>query len=371
MAKRRGNGEGSIFQKPDGSWCAVFTVGHNENGKRKRRYVYGRTKGEILQKLDQARSDARSGLAVEPSRLTVGEFIDNWMTTSAEQRLRPTTRVTYDSLIKKHLKPHLGGVRLSHLDHLKLEAWQAALTRGKVSVRTRRSAFVLLGTILKRGVRLGLIARNPLERVEKPRPEAVEIQVLSPDQVRKLLEKAKGHRHEALFVLAVTTGARQGELFGLEWRDVDLDAGVLTIQRTLIEAAGKISVGPPKTKSSRRSVELPANAVEALRAHRRRQPATPHPTARIFLDTEGKPLRKSNFIRREWHPLLEKAELPKVKFHSLRHTHVTILLAAGGNLRAVSERVGHSRTSTTSDVYAHSVQGMQRELVEKLDRVFG
>jgi integrase len=371
MAKRRGNGEGSIYQDRTGRWCALLTVGHNENGKRRRRYLYGATKAEVLEKLHATQADARTGLLVEPNRLTLGEFVRHWMKTSAEQRVRPTTLVTYRSLLDRNVVPYLSGTRLDKLQHVHLDAWHAQMERNGASMRTRRSAHVLLGTILRRAVKLGLIARNPLDRVDKPRVPEVEIQAFTPDQVRVLLDAARGHRLEALFVLAVTTGARQGELFGLEWRDVDLDAGMLTIQRTLLEAACKLSVGEPKTRKSRRSLNLPVQAVEALRTHRSRLPAVPHPTMRIFTDTEGRPLRKSNFIRRDWHPLLAKADLSYLKFHSLRHSHVTMLLAAGGNLKAVSERVGHSRTSMTSDVYAHAVQGMQQELADKLDQLIG
>lgn len=371
MAKRRGNGEGSIYRDSKGRWVAVLTVGHNENGRRRRRYLYAATKTEILEKLNQARADLHAGLNSPRSRITVAEMIHHWLKTSAEQRVRPTTLVTYCCLLDRHVKPYLGGTRLEKLDHIHLDAWHAAMERDGASTRTRRAAHVLLGTILRRAVRLGVLNRNPLDRIEKPRVCAVEAPVLTPEQVRVLLEAARDHRFEALFVLAVTTGARQGELFGLEWRDVDLEAGVLSIHRSLVEAAGQISVGQPKTQKSRRSLDLPQNALQALLAHRARLGATPHPMARIFSDTEGRPLRKSNFIRREWHPLLQRAGLPRVKFHALRHTHVTVLLAAGGNLKAVSERVGHSRTSMTSDVYAHAVQGMQRELAEKLDRLFG
>ncbi len=117
-------------------------------------------------------------------------------------------------------------------------------------------------------------------------------------------------------------------------------------------------------------MDLPAYAVQALRRHRTRSGAIPHPATLLFTDTEAHPLRKSNFTRRTWHPLLKKAKLPKVKFHSLRHSHITTLLATGGNLKAVSERVGHSCTSMTADVYAHAVEGMQGELAAKLDQLF-
>jgi len=370
MTKRRGNGEGAVYEA-NGRWCAALTVGHDGNGKRKRRYLYAETKKALLEKIDATRSDARMGLLVEPIRQTVGEYLKHWMQTSAAQRVRPTTLYTYEGLAAKHITPHIGGTRLDKLSHMHLEAWNATLERLGVSAHTRRAAHVLLGTVLRKAVRSRILARNPMDQVDKPRVAKKEVAVLSPADVRKLLETARGHRLEALFVLAVSTGARQGELFGLEWRDFDAEAGALSIQRTLIEVDGRITIGEPKTSKSRRSLDLPAYAVEALRAHRQRQPATPHPTARIFSDTEGQPLRKSNFIRRDWHPLLERAELRRTKFHALRHTHVTMLLAAGGNLKAVSERVGHSRTSMTSDVYTHAVQGQQRELADTLERMFG
>jgi len=274
-------------------------------------------------------------------------------------------------LVDLHVIPDLGGVRLKQLEPMNVRVWQTALEKRGVSSHQRQAVYVLLKTILKNAIRLNLLARNPLDAIDKPRTVNKELQVLSPDEVRHLLESTTHHRLHALIALAVSTGARQGELFGLQWRDIDLAAGVMTIQRTLVEVSGHIEFGEPKTARSRRRVQLPRNAVQALREHRGRCPALPHPTMLVFTDTEGNPLRRSNFIRRIWHPLLAKAELPRVKFHSLRHSHITNLLAAGGNLKAVSDRVGHSRTSMTADVYAHAVDGMQEELVRKLDQQLG
>lgn len=369
--KRRGNGEGSIYRRSDGKWCATLTVGYDANGKRRRRYVYGRTKADVLSKLDALRSNTRAGIAVEPSRVTIGEYAESWVETVAKQRVRPTTLANYKRLVKLHVIPHIGGLRLDRLAPLHLQSWQAALEQAGVSPSQRHAAYVLLKTVLSQALRLGLIARNPLDAIDRPRISRKELQILAPAEVRQLLEAAEGHRLKPLLVLAVATGARQGELFGLQWRDVDLETGVLTIQRTLVEVSGHIEFGEPKTKRSRRRVDLPRYAVEALRAYRSKQPATPHPATLIFTDTLGHPLRRSNFTRRVWHKLLEKSNLPRVKFHSLRHSHITTLLAEGANLKAVSERVGHSRTSMTADVYAHAVEGMQRELASTLDRLYG
>ena len=368
---RRGNGEGSVYRRSDGKWCANLTVGYDENGKRKRHYLYGRTKAEVLDKLGGLRSDARAGIVAEPSRVTVGEYADNWIETVAKQRVRSTTLANYKRLVKLHIVPQIGGLRLTRLTPLHLQSWQVALEKAGVSPSQRHAAHVLLKTVLSHALKLGLIGRNPLDAIDRPRVETKELQVLDPGQVRKLLETAEGHRLKPLLVLAVATGARQGELFGLQWRHIDLEAGVLTIQRTHVEVSGHIEFGEPKTKRSRRRVDLPRYAVEALKAHRSQQPAIPHPATLVFTDTSGNPLRRSNFTRRVWHKLLEKAKLPRVKFHSLRHSHITTLLAEGANLKAVSDRVGHSRTSMTADVYAHAVQGMQRELADTLDRLYG
>jgi len=371
MSKRRGNGEGSIYKRADGKWCATLTIGHDENGKRKRRYLYARTKGEVLEKINALRGDQRAGLVVEPSRVRVGEYVENWLENVARLRVRITTLSTYTTQVRCHIVPHLGGVRLNQLTPLHLQAWHSTLERSGVSPRQRQSTHVLLKTILKHALKLGLIARNPMDAIEKPRVARKEIQTLNPKQIRCLLAAVHGHRLESLAILAVATGARQGELFGLQWRDIDLNAGTVTIQRTLIEARGKLEFGEPKTARSRRRIDIPNYAVTALRDHRRRQPATPHPSLLVFTDTEGNPLRKSNFTRRIWHKWLKSAELPPVKFHSLRHSHITALLADGANLTAVSQRAGHSRTSMTADVYAHAVEGMQHELATRLERLFG
>jgi integrase len=369
--KRRANGEGSIYRRPDGKWCASYTVGYDDNGKRKRRYLYGRTKADVLEKLDELRSDARAGLAVEPNSLTVSEYAEHWVEDVASRRVRTTTLVNYKRLVKLHVTPHIGGIRLTRLSPLHLQSWHAKLERAGVSAYQRHAAHVLLKTVLTQALKLGLISRNPLTAVDPPRLPRKELQVLAPAQVRKLLEAAADHPLGVLIVLAAASGARLGELLGLQWRDLDFDAGTMTVQRTLTEVNGRHEFSEPKTKRSRRRIDLPRYAVEALKTHRCSQLATPHPTRLVFSDRSGRPLRRSNFIRRVWHKLLAEAELPKVKFHSLRHSHITALLAEGAPLPAVSERVGHSRTSMTTDVYAHAVEGMQRDLADRLDSLYG
>jgi hypothetical protein len=161
---RRANGEGSIYRRPDGKWCATYTIGYDANGRRKRRYLYARTKAGVLEKLDEVRSDARAGIAIEPSRVTVAEYVDGWIENTASDRLSP----------------------------LHLQSWHAHLDREGVSAYRRHAAHVLLKTILKSAMKLGLIARNPLDALDPPRLPRKEIQVLTLAQIKKLLGAAKG-----------------------------------------------------------------------------------------------------------------------------------------------------------------------------------
>jgi integrase len=193
------------------------------------------------------------------------------------------------------------------------------------------------------------------------------MQALAPDQVIRLLAAAKDDRLEALYVLAVTTGLRQGELLGLQWEDVDFPGAALHVRHTLHELNGRLWIGEPKTKRACRQVDLPAIAVVALRGHRERMLIEDRSDGLVFCDTQGGPLRKSNLLRRSFLPLLKRAGLPAIRFHDLRHTAATLLLAQGVHPKIVQERLGHSNIALTLDTYSHVLPGMGREAASKLD----
>ncbi len=193
------------------------------------------------------------------------------------------------------------------------------------------------------------------------------MQALASGQVVQLLETARGDRLEALYVLAVTTGLRQGELLGLQWEDVDLAGAALHVRHTLHELNGRLWIGEPKTRRARRQVDLPSIAVVALQDHRERMLIEGHSDGLVFCDTQGGPLRKSNLLRRSFLPLLKRAGLPTIRFHDLRHTAATLLLAQGVHPKIVQERLGHSQISLTLDTYSHVLPGMGREAASKLD----
>jgi integrase len=364
---RRGAGEGSIFRRKDGRWAAQITLGRSPEGNPVRHFEYGKTRREVAEKLAQRQADRLSGRDIRSGRLTVGNYLRRWLEDIARPRIRSSTHASYTGFLKNHVLPRLGGVQLTKLTALHVANLMADMERDGASAYVREAVYGVLHRALGDAVRLDLVSANPVSRVDRPRLPTKEPSVFTADEVRQLLATAQGDRLEALLVLAVTTGARQGELLALPWRHVHLRDGWLRIEHTLEQVGPCPKRGPTKTPASRRRIDLPPIAIEALHAHRSRLGAIPHPDAFVFTDTQGGPIRKSNLVRRWWRPLVQRAELPPRKFHSLRHTAATLLLAEGTNVKVVQELLGHTRAAITLDVYAHVPQGAQREAVSQLE----
>ena len=197
------------------------------------------------------------------------------------------------------------------------------------------------------------------------------MRALSTEEARTLLQLAREHRLEALFVVALGTGARQGELFGLRWGDFDANAGRLKIQRQIVDVNGKPEVSEPKTAAGRRTLDLPRFCTEALLRHRDRQSVSPLPSAWIFSDEKGGPLRRQNFRRRVWGPLAKVAGVPGLRFHDLRHSCASLLMALNVHPRVVQSILGHADVGTTLAVYSHLAEGLGRAAAGELDSMLG
>jgi integrase len=358
MTNKRANGEGSIYRKSDRLWCGQFVL---PTGKR--RTVYGKTRREVVQKLAELQCDPTT---TAPGRSTLGQFMTRWFET-ASPSLRPTTCATYRSLIKCHVLPYVGDEQLTRVSPLTLEQLYADLEAKGVSPRMRQQVHALLHCALGKAVRLKLIRDNPASVVDRPRARRREIRALTADEVGVLLRAAEGDRLEALYVVAVTTGLRQGEIFALKWKDINLRQRVLSVRRALLDAGGHREIADPKTAKGKRRVELPDLAVKALKAHRGQLQVTPHPESWVFTDVRGGTLRRSNFIRRNWAPLLAHAGLDGVRFHDLRHTCASLLLAGGIHPKVVQERLGHATIAITLDTYSHVVGSLQRDAADRID----
>jgi integrase len=305
----------------------------------------------------------------EPGRITVAQYLDRWLLDSAAPSVRPTTLANYQSVIRCHVTPRIGAERLARIDPLVVQRLYGELEAGGTSARLRQLVHAVLHRAFWQAVRWNLMRENPCDRVTRPRVPRKEVRALSPKEVHRLLEAARGDRFEALYVLAVTTGLRQGELFGLRWNDIDLRRRALGVQRAIVDVNGHVEIVQPKSAKGRRRVELPDLAVQAIRDHRARLRVAPHPEAWVFSDGRGGSVRKNNFTRRSWYPLRDRAGFGEVRFHDLRHTAASLLLSAGVRPKIVQERLGHSTVALTLDVYSHVLGSLQRDAAEQLDEI--
>ena len=258
-----------------------------------------------------------------------------------------------------------------------MQAFYAAMLENGLAPATVKYLHVVLHAALDQAVRLNIIPRNVTDLVTPPRPSRREMQILTPEQAQTFLAAVCGRRLEALYVLALTTGMRQGELLALRWRDVDLDAARLHVSNTLhFGTKGVWRLGSPKTAQSRRRVDLAPMAVEALRAHRTRQLEERllvgpdwHDHDFVFPRGDGEPLRGMQVTHRDFQPLLERAGLPCIRFHDLRHTAATLLLLANVPAKVVSELLGHSNVGITLNLYSHVLPSMQRDAANAMQRM--
>jgi integrase len=254
-----------------------------------------------------------------------------------------------------------------------IEQFYADLEKAGASPRSRQMAGVVLGTALQHAVHpLKLIDHNPCADVPKPRVVRKEMHVWDHEQVRRFLDAGARDRLAALYVVAIDTGARQGELFALRWDDVDFAAGTIRIQRSLVELHGNFEIKEPKTKAGRRTVQVSSCSLDALNQHRQHMLAE-GPDVRVglvFCDNVGGFLRKSNIVRRSFRYTMKQAGVPTIRFHDLRHYAASLLLAAGINPLVIKERLGHERVETTLAIYSHLMPSAQAEAANKMDKVF-
>lgn len=364
---RRGNNEGSIYKRKDGRWEARISVDHGS-----RKAFYGRTRQEVSRKLAVALKARQDGLPLVAERQTVGQYLEHWLE-STRPSLRPRTWLRYEQLLRLHVVPEIGKVRLVRLSPQHLQRLYAGRLEAGLSPASVVQLHAVLRRALGQATKWSLVARNVASLVTPPRIERREMATLSPEQTRTLVEAAAGDRLEALYVLAINTGMRQGELLALRWTDVDLDAGALHVRATLQRTREGFVFTEPKTTSSRRQVALTRAAVEALRRHRARQlqwrieAIAWEDNDLVFANEVGQPLDGTAVLRRSFYPLLERSNLPRIRFHDLRHTAATLLLGQGVHPKIVSEMLGHSQIAITLDLYSHVTPTMQRQAVEALE----
>ena len=384
--KRRGRGEGSIYFRPDDqTWVGSVSLGTGSNGKRRRRVYYGNSKAEVQQALRKAQSDHDTGMLADVTKLKVVEYLDRWLENTAKGRVQPRTWHRYEQMIRLRLKPTLPDIALSQLRSIHVEGAYTTIRLRGASPSVCQSAAEVLHSALRDAVRLKMIPFNPTEGVDRPKYRRPEMTALSREQALLFLEAASGDRLFALYVVALDTGMRQGELLALEWSDIDMAAGVVVVQRTLEDVNGALRVKEPKTARSRRRIDLSGFAMETLHDHRKAMLAEGNARSPVFCASEGGHLRKSNQRQRSFMPTLARANaleteraklagreptlLPRIRFHDLRHTCASLLLLADENVKVISERLGHASIQLTLDTYSHVLPTMGKRAAGKMDGI--
>jgi len=374
MAKR-GNGEGSIYRRSDGRWVGEMTI-----EGRKRRFVYGKTRKEVQEKLQAALKELQQGIMLQgTARQTLEQFLMDWIENSQKQYVRARTYERYEEIVRLHIVPVLGRHRLQKLSAQHVQAFYAKKLNEGLSATTIGVFHNVLHKALATAVKWGLIPRNVCDLVSPPHAEGFEIKPLTVDQAHLLLAATHGHRLEALFTLALATGMRRGELLALKWQDINFATGTLQIRRILTRVPSKLPgkgfvESEPKTQKSRRSVVVAPFALEALKRHyecqaeaKRKAGAAWQEHDYVFCTSIGTHLHPSKDVLDQLKALLKKAGLPDIRFHDLRHSAATLLLSEGVHPKVVQELLGHSTISMTMDVYSHVLPSMQQDAITRLN----
>jgi integrase len=371
-SRRRGQSEGSIFQRRDGRWCEMLSLGF-ENGKRKRKSFLAATAAEVRERLLKARADQSHGLPIAIERQTVAQFLTRWLEDSARPAVRGRTFVNYEQLVRTHLVPTLGRIQLDKLTPSDIQKLLNQKTAAGFSARTVRHIHGMLRHAIAQALKWSLVSRNVATLVELPRLKRAPARPFSMDEARRFLTVAQGERLEALYAVALSLGLRQGEALGLRWQDVDLDTGSLSVNQALQRIKGAIGFVEPKSDRSRRKITMPQSAIALLRQHKARQirerllAGAWTDFGLVFTSRLGTPLEPRNVFR-DFKRLLAKADLPiSVRFHDLRHSCATLLLSQGASPRTIMEILGHSQISVTMNTYAHVLPELLSDAADRMD----
>jgi integrase len=367
---RRGRGEGCVTPRKDGRWAAYLTL---ENGKRK--YFYGKTKKAALDLLKKAQLEQMQGTLVTSSpRLTVAQFFTLWLK-RRKSSLRIRSYERYEGFVRLQVIPHIGNLQLRKLAPTHLQSlYSELLGKGGIKASTVNTLHWMISRACSDAVRWELMAKNPCKAVEPPRRARYEFRALTVEEAQRLLASARGHGMEALFVLALTTGMRRGELLALKWQDIDFELGTVQVRRAFTRAKGQRYLeAEPKTQKSRRSILLAPGTIEILKQHRLKQLEAKQQAGEdweerdlVFCTSVGTPLNPNKVLER-FGTLLKRAGLPHIRLHDLRHSTATIMLKLDVHPKIVQELLGHSRIAETLDIYSHVLPTMQEGAINKLN----
>lgn len=388
MPKKRGAGEGSIFKQKDGRWRAAITIGCDEEGNQKKKYLYGKTRQEVAEKLNQAVFSLQQGTFVQPNKVKVSEWLNTWLFQYKKPSVRPSTFRDYEGLVRVHINPIIGGILLKDLRPEQIQSLYNEKSKEGLSASTVRHIHIVLHQAFRQAKRNNLVPRNLAEDTELPKLKRPKIKVLSMDAQRKFLAVLDDERLRAAFIVAFGTGMREGELLALRWQDCNLETGAIrveqTVQRIKVVFDDEVSTkktelvfGEVKTEAGKRSIPLPASVLSELKAHKKRQQVDKLAAGELWTDsglvftTElGGVIEPRNFLRK-FYQLLGKAGIEHINFHAAaRHSFATRLLEANEHPKVVQEMLGHASITLTLDTYSHVLPEIKQAAAAKLDYLF-
>ena len=373
---RNAHGSGSIRQLPSGIWQGRYTSGRDPGtGKQKQHSVYGKTQAEARKKLDQAKAAVDAGTYIEPSKLTVGAWLDIWLAEYCVH-VKQSTRDSYDKQIRVHIKPALAATKLSALAAPQIQQFYNAMKAEGLSPKTIRNCHGVLHKALDQALKLGYIRVNPSNASVMPRLEkAHQINPLDSMQLKLFLDAIQGHPQERLFIVDVFTGMRLSEIIGLTWDCIDFDEGSVTIYRQwqrLAKKKGAHEFVPPK--NDKRRTIFPAPFVMEMLLEQRREQRKMRLQAGadwhneenfVFTNEHGIPINDRTLYN-QFKTVVKSIGLPDRRFHDLRHTYATTALRNGDSPKDVSETLGHATVSFTLDVYGHVTDEMKKRSADRM-----
>ncbi len=376
MAKketRNAKGAGMIRQRSDGSWEARYTAGRDPGtGKQIQKSVYGKTQKEVRKKLTEKLSQLDGGIYTEPSKITVSAWLDVWLA-EYTGNIKERTHILYKGHINTHFKPALGAVKLSALTAPHIQKFYNNLQRENgLSPKTIKNLHGILHKALQQAVEVGYLRFNPSDACKLPRAEKADIKPLEEQQIADFMKVVQGHALEALYIVDLFTGMRQGEIMGMTWDCVDFKNGTLHIYRQLQLIKGRYEFVTLKNDRPRKIT--PAPYVMKVLANRRKKQLEARLRAGelwedsnlVFTNETGRHLARQT-VYKQFKNLVAEIGMPSARFHDLRHSYAVAALQSGDNVKTVQQNLGHHTAAFTLDVYGHVTESMRKESADRME----
>lgn len=380
-AKKGAKGGGTIRQRPNGRWEARFTVGRDPGtGKQIQRSIYGTTQKEVRQKLAQLTAAIDSGTYQAVNKTTVSAWFREWLDVFCANKVKPLTLQSYESVIKNHITPAIGAMKLHAIKGTHIQKIYNTMTAAGLSGKTVKNVSAVLHKAFSVALKQGLIAANPCDGAELPKAVRREITPLADEDIPRFLEAIDASPMRNAFALCLFAGLREGECMGLSWKQVDFQRGRITVSQQLQKdksKGGKYYIAPSTKSGKPRTIEPPPIAFEYLRAEKVKQAKNrlaagtvwSNPGDLVFTDESGRHYAVSTFYK-YFKKIAASIGRPDARPHDLRHTAATVAIASGADVKSVQDMLGHATASFTLNVYAHTSEQMMKDTSSRMQSYY-